>query len=154
MKALIKGSLERWARPLLLIGSCVWVISWLVNRYTEDGTVAVLGLSERGWRRLLDPGTLFLMFGLLGVRLEKDRSHGSLDAIGFWTTEVGLALALTGNVIEFWVGEMLYVDVPGEFEPSDHFGWALFLAGTAVAILGFLLVGLGLLRRRMRLLSR
>ena len=145
---MIRKLSKRWAWPLLLIGSGVWLFSWLVNGQTEDGAVAVLGLSERGWRRLLDPGTFFLMFGLLGIRLRTDRSRGLLDAIGFWTAEIGLALALIGNVIEFWVGEWLYTDVPGQFEPTDHLGWAVFLVGTAAAILGFLLLGVGLLRRR------
>ena len=140
-------SLEQWSPRLLVLGSAIWLVSWVLNAQTADGSMAVLGLSERGWRRLLDPGTLFLMGGLLGFHIRKRQSYGKLGLAGYVTTQVGLAVVLIGNAIEFWIGEWLYVDRPGEFEPTDHIGWAVFLLGIVLTLVGSLLLGVALLKR-------
>jgi hypothetical protein len=142
---MISRRLEQWSGPLLLSGSVIWLVSWLLNGQTADGTVDVLGLSERGWRRLLDPGTLLLMAGLLGFQRRRPPRYGRLGLAGFVTTQCGLAAILIGNFIEFWVGGWLYVDTPGEFKPTDHIGWAVFLLGVATAVIGLLVVGVALL---------
>lgn len=146
----ITRRLEQWSRPLLLSGSAIWLVSWLLNGQTADGTVAVLGLSERGWRRLLDPGTLLLMAGLFGFHRRRRPRYGRLGLAGFVTTQCGLAAILIGNFIEFWLGEWLYVDRPGKFEPTDHIGWAVFLLGVATVLVGLLVVGVALLRVQSR----
>ena len=83
MTGVITKILEQWARPLLLLGSAVWLVSWLLNSQTEDGTVAILALHRSAW----------------------------------------------------------------SVEPTDHIGWALFLAGLALGILGLSLLGVSSLRR-------
>ena len=126
---------------MMIVGSAIWLVSWICNGQTEDGAVAFLGLSEWGWRRLLDPATLLLMTGLLGFHVGRRQRYGKLGLVAFATTEFGLAVVLIGNVIEFWIGGLLYMDVPGAFEPSDHVGWAVFLAGLLVVLIGLVLVG-------------
>jgi len=140
-------SLARWSPLLLAMGLTIWVVSWALNGRTLDGSVSVLGMSERGWRRLLDPGTLFLMAGLLGFHTRRRHTYGRLGLIGFVTIQVGLFIALTGNVIEFWVGGWLYVDGPG-FEPTDFLGWQVFLIGVLIALAGLVIFAIALLARR------
>ena len=150
MATVVTRRLERWSGPLLIAGSTIWLVSWLLNGQTADGTVAVLGLSERGWRRLLDPGTLFLMAGLCGFHRRRHLRYGRLGLAGFVTAQSGLAAILIGNFVEFWIGGWLYVDRPGEFKPTDHIGWGVFLLGVAIALIGLLVVGVALLRTRSR----
>ena len=132
---------------MLALGSAIWLVSWLLNGQTADGSVAVLGLSERGWRRLLDPGTLFLMAGLFGFHKRNRQRYGKLGFAAFVIIQIGLAVLLVGNVIEFWIGEWLYVDTPGEFKPTDHIGWTVFLLGHLIGLVGLLLLGVAWLRR-------
>ena len=146
MATVITHRLEQWSGRLLLSGSTIWLVSWLLNSQTADGTGAVLGLSERGWRRLLDPGTLLLMAGLFGFHQRRRARYRGLGLAGSVTTQCGLATILTGNFIEFWIGEWLYVDTPGLFKPTDHIGWAIFLLGVAIVLVGLFIVGLAMLR--------
>ena len=67
---------------------------------------------------------------------------------GFVAAQVGLVVALVGNVIEFWVGGWLYVDGPG-FEPTDHIGWAVFLFGVLIALAGLATISVVLVTRRL-----
>ena len=143
---MITRRFEQLSGWLLLSGSTIWLVCWLLNGQTADGTVTVLGLSERGWRRLLDPGTLLLMAGLFGFHQRRRARYGGLGLAGSVTTQCGLAAILIGNFIEFWIGEWLYVDTPGVFEPTDHIGWAVFLLGVATLIVGLFVVGVALLR--------
>ena len=55
---------------------------------------------------------------------------------------------LIGNLIEFWVGPLLYDDVPGEFKPTDHLGWAMVIVGFLVVPIGFILLGVATLRAK------
>jgi len=99
----ITGRFEQWSGRLLLAGSTIWLVCWLLQGQTAHGAVAVLGLSERGWRRRA--------------------RYGRLGLAGFVTTQCGLAAILIGNFIVFWIGEWLYVETPGVFKPTDHIGW-------------------------------
>ncbi len=127
----------------------MWAVSWTLNAFTQDGTRAVLGLSERGWRRLLDPALLFLIAGLTAHQLRSARRLRTLGKIGFVTSLVGLVAMLVGNVIEFWIGELLYVDVPGKFEPTDHVGWYMFLTGFVILSIGLILLGIAHLNAKL-----
>ena len=146
MATAIIRKLEQWSGLLLLSGSAIWLVSWLLNSQTADGTVAVLGLSERGWRRLLDPGTLLLMAGLFGIHRRRRPRYGGLGLAGFVTVQCGLLAILVGNFVEFWVGEWLYIDTPGVFKPTDHIGWAVLLLGVAIVLLGLFVLGVAFLR--------
>lgn len=129
-----------------MLGGAIGTTSWILNWFTEDGTRAVLGLSERGWRRTLDPALLFFMVGLLGLNARRDGRGGKLGKLGFVISLVGLAAILAGNVTEFWIGELLYVDVPGEFEPTDQLGWGIMGAGFMILLVGFILFGIATFR--------
>ena len=98
----------------------------------------------------MDPATLLLMAGLFGFHRRMRPRYGRLGLAGFVTTQCGLGALLIGNFIEFWVGDWLYVDTPGEFKPTDHMGWVVFLLGVAIALIGLLVAGVALLRTRSR----
>ena len=134
---------------LAMLGGALWAASWSFNSFTEDGTRAVLGLSERGWRRLLDPALACLIVALVAYK-RRYAWPGSRAAVFGWSTAtLGLVAMLVGNVIEFWIGELLYVNVPGQFKPSDHVGWALFLAGLMILSGGFVVLGVVHFRSRL-----
>ena len=64
----------RWIGILTMIGGAIWAVSWTLNvLFTQDGSQAVLGLSERGWRTLLNPALLFFIAGLTGHQLRSAR---------------------------------------------------------------------------------
>ena len=130
----------------MLLGAAFWVAAWVLIAQTQDGSVAVLGLSERGWRRSLDPSTLMLMTGLLGFHAANRQRYGRLGLAAFAIAEFGFALVLIGNVIEFWIGGLLYAEVPGGFVPTDHIGWAVFLVGLLVVFAGLTLMGVAFWR--------
>ena len=140
----------RWTGILAMIGGAIWAASWTLNAFTQDGTRAVLGLSERGWRRLLDPALLFLIAGLTAHQLRSARRLRTLGKIGFVTSLVGLVAMLVGNVIEWWIGELLYADVlPGKFKPTDHVGWGMFLIGFMILLIGLILLGIAHLNAKL-----
>ncbi len=70
-----------------------------MTRQAADRSAPVLGLSERGWRRLLDPGTPFLTAGLCGFQIRRRKGYGSLGFAGLVTAQIVLAVALIGNVL-------------------------------------------------------
>ncbi|MGQ0549173.1 MAG: hypothetical protein ACT4PY_05860 [Armatimonadota bacterium] len=134
---------------LAILGGALWALSWSLNVLTEDGTRAVLGLSERGWRRLLDPALAFLIIALFAYRTRYSWPGSRAAAFGWSIAILGLLTMLAGNIIEFWIGELLYLDVPGQFKPTDHLGWALFLAGLMILVpAGFVVLGVAHFRSR------
>ena len=139
----------RWIGILAMIGGAIWAVSWTLNAFTQDGSQAVLGLSERGWRTILNPALLFFIAGLTGHQLRSARRLRTLGKIGFVTSLVGLVAMLVGNVIEFWIGELLYVDVPGKFKPTDHVGWDMFLTGFVILSIGLILLGIAHLNAKL-----
>ncbi len=44
------GTWVRRSGVLAMLGGTLWMVSWICNAFTADGTRAVMGLSERGWR--------------------------------------------------------------------------------------------------------
>ena len=93
-----------------------------------------MGLSERGWRTLLNPALLFLIAGFAGLQA-RPPGRGKAQKTGFITGVVGLVLMIVGNVTEFWV-----------LQPADHRGWHAFLMGVVILGIGSLLFGLAVLR--------
>lgn len=134
---------------LAILGGGLWAVSWIFNLLTEDGTRAVFGLSERGWRRLLDPAVTFLIIALFAYRTQYVWPGSRAAAFGWSIAILGLVTTVVGNVIEFWIGELLYVDVKGQFRPTVHLGWVLFLAGFMILIpTGFIVLGVAHFRSR------
>ncbi len=86
------------------------------------------------------------MVGLFGFHRRRRARYGRLGLAGFVTTQCGLAAILIGNFIEFWIGEWLYINTPGVFKPTDHIGWAVFLVGVAIVLVGLFVVGVAMLR--------
>jgi hypothetical protein len=125
---------------LAIVGGALWAVAWAFGLHTEEGPV--LGLAERGWRRLLDPALLFLILAFFAYRRRYVWPGSRAATVGWAIATLGLLTTLAGNVIEFWIGDLLYTDVPGQFEPSDHVGWALFLSGALILVpAGLILLG-------------
>src|SRR5438093_12316820 len=103
------AKLSRWSGLAAMIGGAMWTASWILVSFTEGGTRAVLGLSERGWRTLLlSPAMLFFLAGLVGFHRKQRERSGKLGKIGFVVGLLGVVAMLLGNIAEFWVFELFY----------------------------------------------
>jgi len=132
---------------LAIVGGALWAVAWAFDPHTEEGPV--LGLAERGWRRLLDPALLFLILAFFAYRRRYVWPGSRAATVGWAIAAVGLLTTLVANVIEFWIGDLLYTDVPDQFKPSDHVGWALFLSGALILVpAGLIILGVAHLRSR------
>ncbi len=128
---------ETWVRGsglLAMLGGALWIVSWTSNAFTADGTRAVLGLSERGWRTVLNPALFFFIAALAGLYAKQSERMGKVGKAGLFLGVPGLMLTIVGNVAEFWV-----------LKPADHRGWHIFLAGVVILGIGTLLFGLAAL---------
>ena len=129
------SNLFRWSGILAIIGGAIWAVSWTLNvLFTQDGSQAVLGLSERGWRTLLNPALLFFIAGLTGHQLRSARRLRTLGKIGFVTSLVGLVAMLVGNVIEWWI---------------DERGGGMMLIGFFILWIGLILLGIAHLNAKL-----
>ena len=124
----VPSRLIRWAGLAAILGAAIWWTSWILNSFTKDGSVAVLGLSERGWRTVANSALLSFTGGLAGITAAHASRAGKLAIVGFLTTLLGLVVMLAGNVIEFWVAKY-----PGGF---------MFLFGLLVQPIGLILLGI------------
>ena len=111
-----------------MLGAAVWLTSWILKGFTRDGSVAVLGLSERGWRTVANAALLSFIGGLAGLAAAHASRAGKVAIVGFLTTQLGLVAMLAGNVIEFWVAAD-----PGGF---------IVLLGLLVQPIGLILLGI------------
>lgn len=124
--------LIRWTGLAAMLGAAVWWTSWILNIFTRDGTVAVLELSERGWRTVTNPALLSFIGGLAGLAAAHASRARKLVIVGFLTTLLGLVAMLAGNVMEFWVAEDL--------------GGFMSLFGLLVHPIGLILFGISTLK--------
>ena len=99
----VPSRLIRRAGLAAILGAAIWWTSWILNSFTKDGSVAVLGLSERGWRTVANLALLSFTGGLAGITAAHASRAGKVAFVGFLTTLLGLVAMLAGNVIEFWV---------------------------------------------------
>ncbi len=126
-----------WTGIAAIMGGAIWALSWAMNAFTQDGARAVLGLSEPGWRTVLNPAFVFFIAALVGLyRQRRDRLR-RLGVGGLLVSAVALVAMLVGNVLEFWV-----------FPPSNHVGWITFLVGFFVLALGNMALGTSAIRSR------
>lgn len=146
----VNSARARICGALAMIGGVLWTLSWTFNfRTGGQGTRVFLGLSERGWRRLLDPALIFLIIAFFAYRKRYLWPGSPAAAVGWTIVALGLLTTIVGNVIEFWIGGLLYADVPGQFKPTDHLGWTLFLAGLMILVpAGFIVLGVAHFRSR------
>ena len=124
--------LIRWTGLAAMLGAAVWWTSWILNAFTRDGSVAVLGLSERGWRTVANVALLSFIGGLAGIAVAHASRAGKFAIVGFLTTLLGLVMMLAGNVIEFWVAK----------DPGGFMG----LFGLLVQPMGLILLGIPILK--------
>ncbi len=129
---------ETWVRRsglLAMLGGVLWIVSWTFNAFTADGTKAVMGLYERGWRTVLNPALFFFIAALAGLYARQSGRMGKMGKTGVFIGVVGLMTTVIGNVAEFWV-----------LEPADHRGWHAFLTGIVILGIGSVLFGVASLR--------
>ncbi len=129
---------EAWVRRsglLAVLGGALWIVSWASNAFTADGTRAVMSLSERGWRTVLNPALFLFMAALAGLYARQSGRMGRAGRTGFFIGVIGLMTTIIGNVAEFWV-----------LEPADHRGWHTFLTGIVILGIGCVLFGIASLR--------
>jgi len=129
--------LIRWTGMAAILGGAIWILSYVMNAFTQDGTRAVLGLSEPGWRTVLNLALVFFIAALLGLHRQRRDRLRRLGLGGLLVSVVALVAMLVGNVLEFWV-----------FPPSNHAGWITFLVGFFVLGLGNMGLGTGAIRSR------
>jgi hypothetical membrane protein len=120
-----------------MLGGAIWILSWVMNAFTQDGSRAVLGLSEPGWRTVLNPVFVLFIAALLGLHRQRRDRLRRLERAGLLVSVVALVAMLVGNVLEFWV-----------FPPSNHAGWITFLVGFFVLGLGNMALGTRAIRSR------
>jgi len=121
------AKLIRWTGLAAMLGAAVWWASWILNGFTKDGSVTILGLSERGWRTVANAALLSFIGCLAGIAAAHASRAGKVAIIGFLTTLLALVAMLAGNVIEFWVA-------------SDP-GGSMQLFGLFVQPIGLILLG-------------
>lgn len=129
--------LIRWTGIAAMLGGVIWILSWVMNAFTRDGTRTVLGLSEPGWRTTLNPAFVFFIAALLGLHRQRRDRLSRLELAGLLVSVVALVAMLVGNVLEFWV-----------FPPSNHVGWITFLLGFFLLAVGSMALGTGAIRSR------
>ena len=135
------AKLIRWSGLAAMLGGAMWMASWILVSFTEEGTRAVLGLSERGWRTLLlNPAMLFFVAGLVGFHRKQRERSGRLGKMGFVVGLLAVVMMLLGNVAEFWVFELFY----GTQQP----GWAMMGVGFMMLPIALLLFGLATVKAR------
>ena len=120
----------------LITGGVGWAVLWFLVAFTDGGAERVLGVSEVGWRALLNPVLLALAAGVLVFAMRLASRAGGLGFLSTVVVELGLLAMLAGNVAEFG----LWGD---GFAES---GWTVFLAGALVAVVGLLLMGVAIVQ--------
>ncbi len=126
-----------WSGIAAILGGAIWAVSWVMNAFTRDGTRAVLGLSEPGWRTVLNPAFVFFIAALAGLYHQRRDRLRRPEVGGLVVSVVALVAMLVGNVLEFWV-----------FPPSNHVGWITFLLGFSLLGVGSITLGTGAIRSR------
>lgn len=92
---------SRFSGLAAMLGGMVWVVAWLLESQTADGTQTFLGLTEGNDRAILNPTLLLILLGLFGLyQVHKSRGN-TLGLIGFWVTGLSLTAWLIGNLLEF-----------------------------------------------------
>ena len=99
--------LVRWCGLAAMVGGTLWVL-WTVGfnfvGYGQPGTSAYQ--RYEAYNRLLPLALLAVIVGFVGLHAAQRRSYGWLGRAGFVAALVGLALAISGSVGEFWVFTM------------------------------------------------
>jgi hypothetical protein len=116
---------ESNARPMLaaavVLAGLAWAVSWGFNGQTADGSLTVLGLSEGGWRAILNPALgVLLVAALAWVRIDPHPTRMALL--------LGFGILLAGNLLEF--------GLVGRPTPLAAVGPYAFAVGAGLAVAG------------------
>ena len=141
--------LIRWSGLATMLGGLLFMVLWRLAGMAES--TKVLGLTESAYGRMNTASLLLLTAGLAGLYLYARQAgrFGRLGAAGFVLAFIGVALMVLGNVIEWWISDLMFADVPlGEFKPGTHAGWGMFLIGLCVLAVGLVLVGIATIQAK------
>lgn len=135
--------LIRWSGLGCILGAILWTLLELCSSasWSQD----LFALSYEDYNRFKPLPLLLLLSGLVGFYGRHRGRSGILSKAGFAIAFVGLALILTGNIVEFWVGGGIR---SGNKAISNH-GWHLVLAGMPVLGLGLVVFGIATTRARL-----
>ena len=131
-----------------LVGGALWAllpVSWSVAVLddVEPGTLAWFAVAASYWIFAVLPPVLIVV-GLTALR--RALGDGRVGLIGVWVAGIGLGAMAVGNGIE--VASL--TTGGGEVD----LGHAMFLIGFLVSVVGFIVTGIVVLRRRRDALSR
>jgi len=141
--------LIRWSGLATMLGGLLFMVLWRLAGMAES--TKVLGLTESAYGRMNTASLLLLTAGLAGLYLHTRQAarFGRLGVAGFVLAFIGVALMVLGNVIEWWISDLMFADVPlGEFKPGTHAGWGIFLIGLCVLSVGLVLVGIATIQAK------
>ena len=141
------AKLIRWSGLAAMLGGLLWMVLGFLQGMAES--TKVLGLTEGAYSRMNTASLLLLAAGLAGLYARQAGRFGRLGVAGFVLAFIGLALMVLGNVIEWWISDLIFADVPlGEFKPGAHAGWGIFLIGLCVLAVGLVLVGIATIQAK------
>ncbi|MGH7176887.1 MAG: hypothetical protein ACREJC_05870 [Tepidisphaeraceae bacterium] len=139
--------LIRWSGLAAVLGGVLLMVLGALAHMAE--ATKVLGLSEAAYGRMNIASLLLLAASLAGLYARQAGRLGRLGVAGFVPAFIGLSLMVLGNVIESWISDLIFADVPlGEFKPGAHVGWVIFLIGLCVLAVGFVLVGIATIQAK------
>ena len=141
--------LIRWSGLAAMLGGLLLMVLGALAHMAEAKATKVLGLSEAVYGRMNTASLLLLAAGLAGLYARQAGRFGRLGVAGFVLAFIGFALMVLGNVIESWISDLMFADVPlGEFKPGAHAGWGIFLIGLCVLAVGLVLVGIATIQAK------
>ena len=141
------AKLIRWSGLAAMLGGLLLMVLGALAHMAES--TKVLGLTEAAYSRMNTASLLLLAAGLAGLYARQAGRFGRLGVAGFVLAFIGLALMVLGNVIESWISDLIFADVPlGEFKPGAHAGWGIFLIGLCVLAVGLVLVGIATIQAK------
>ncbi|TQN44342.1 hypothetical protein FHU33_3843 [Blastococcus colisei] len=134
-----------------MLGGALWALMPLAFGAAEmigddeTGTLGAVAVAASDWIFLVLPPALILV-GLDALRRALGSDAGRVGSVGMALTAVGLAAMAVGNGIE-----VASLTTGGGEVPVGH---AMFLIGFLVSVVGSLLLGIVVLRRRRDRLAR
>lgn len=135
------AKLIRWSGLAAMLGGVIWTASWILNGFTSDGTRAILGLSEGGYRRITNAALLLFMVGLVGYYKRQVGRSGKLGMTGLVVALVGCALMIIGNIFEF--------GLIGSAQERPGIGWEMFILALFLVVpAGLVLFGVGVIKAK------
>ena len=138
------AKLIRWSGLAAMLGGLLWIV--LVPLQGMAESTKVLGLTEGAYNRMNTASLLLLTAGLAGLYARQAGRFGRLGVAGSVLAIIGLALVVLGNVIEFWISDLIFADVQlGEFK---QVGVGSFLIGLCVLAVGLVLVGIATIQAK------